>query len=138
MTRIIGIGSPFGADQLGWLAIDHLQTCQLTGCELIKLDRPGSGLLDYFRGVDHVVLIDALISSGSFGDVKLIEPDELEDCDGLTSCHGFGVAEALGLADQLGLLPSKISLIGIHAQSDLSRLPSLDTRALERQVNGLI
>ncbi|MET0045227.1 MAG: hydrogenase maturation protease, partial [Candidatus Thiodiazotropha sp. 6PLUC3] len=125
MTRVIGIGSPFGADQLGWLAIDHLQTCQLTACELIKLDRPGSGLLDYFRGVDHVVLIDALVSSGRVGEVKLIGLDELEDCSGLTSCHGFGVAEALGLADKLDLLPTRVSLIGIQIQEDLSYLPSL-------------
>ena len=61
-------------------------------------------------------LIDALISSDSFGDVKLIEPDELEDCDGLTSCHGFGVAEALGLAGSIGSSAQQ-TLIDWHSYS---------------------
>lgn len=138
MTRIIGIGSPFGADQLGWLAIDHLQQCQLADCELIKLDRPGSGLVNYLQGIDQVVLIDALKSPGRVGDVSVVSMDELEGCDSLTSCHGFGVAEALALADQLGGLPARISLLGIHIQDNLSHLPELNTAALEQQVCALL
>jgi hydrogenase maturation protease len=138
MTRIIGIGSPFGADQLGWLAIDHLRQCQLADCELIKLDRPGSGLVSYLQGIDQVVLIDALKSSGRVGDVSVVSMDELEGCHGLTSCHGFGVVEALALADQLGVLPAQISLVGIHVRDNLPHLPELNTTALEQQVYALL
>jgi hydrogenase maturation protease len=138
MTRIIGIGSPFGADQLGWLAIDHLQTCPMADCELIKLDRPGSGLLSYFQGAEQVVLIDALQSPGKAGDVVIVPVEELADCAGLTSCHGFGVAEALSLAAQLGILPDRLDLLGIYTPGDLSGIPNVDKTALEQRIHDLI
>jgi hydrogenase maturation protease len=138
MTRIIGVGSPFGMDQVGWLAIDHLQSCQFDNCELIKLDRPGSGLLSYLQDVDQVVVIDALISNGQAGDVKLLKQDELAQSQELTSCHGFGVAEALALADQLGELPQRISLLGIHTGDDPSRQPELDHISLEQLIKTVL
>jgi hydrogenase maturation protease len=138
MIRIIGVGSPFGADQAGWLAIDYLQSCQLNDCELIKLDRPGSGLLNYLGDADQVVVIDALMSSGRAGDVELLSRDDLAESPGLTSCHGFGVAEALALADQLGELPPQISLLGIHASEDQSSAPKLDQISLQQQIQKLL
>ncbi|MEJ2620871.1 MAG: hydrogenase maturation protease [Candidatus Thiodiazotropha sp.] len=138
MIRIIGVGSPFGGDQAGWLAIDHLQSCQFAGCELIKLDRPGSGLLSYLQDVDQVVVIDALISSGQAGGVKRLEREELAQCQELTSSHGFGVADALALADQLGELPPRISLLGIHTGEDQNGVPVLDKVSLERQIQTLL
>ncbi|MCG7873367.1 MAG: hydrogenase maturation protease [Candidatus Thiodiazotropha lotti] len=138
MIRIIGVGSPFGADRVGWLAIDHLQGCQLEDCELIKLDRPGSGLLNYLRDADWVVLIDALKSTGRAGDVAQISRDKLAQCQALTSCHGFGVAEALALADQLGELPRQVLLLGIHVGDDQERPPALDVVSLEQQIQALL
>jgi hydrogenase maturation protease len=138
MIRIIGVGSPFGADQLGWLAIDHLVACSLPNCELMKLDRPGIGLLDHFQNVDQVILIDALLSQEATGRVVLIQADELVDCESLTSSHGFGVAETVAMAAQLGALPARLHLIGILVGDDLSLIPSMDTSALEKQVHSLL
>jgi hydrogenase maturation protease len=138
MIRIIGVGSPFGMDQAGWLAIDYLQSCQFDDCELIKLDRPGSGLLGYLQDVDQVVVIDALNSSGQAGEVKLLERDELAQSQELTSSHGFGVAEALALADQLGALPQRISLLGIHTGEDPNRPPELDQVSLEQLIKTVL
>ncbi|MCG7927952.1 MAG: hydrogenase maturation protease [Candidatus Thiodiazotropha taylori] len=138
MIRIIGVGSPFGADRAGWMAIDHLQGCQLEDCELIKLDRPGSGLLSYLRDADQVVLIDALKSAGKAGDVAQLSRDEIAQCQALTSCHGFGVAEALALADQLGELPRQVSLLGIHIGDDQNGVPALDVVSLEQRIQSLL
>ncbi|MFN7094062.1 MAG: hypothetical protein ACK4M7_01730, partial [Burkholderiales bacterium] len=47
-TLILGVGSPYGDDQLGWLAIDLLKLylkAQPTTVELAKVDRPGLNLL---------------------------------------------------------------------------------------------
>jgi hydrogenase maturation protease len=139
MRRIIGIGSPFGADQLGWQAIDYLERCRLQDCELIKLDRPGSGLLNFLQGVEQVVLIDALLSSGRAGDIEVVELSQLAGCDGrLTSCHGFGVAEALGLASQLGAMPERLSLIAIHIEDNRAYPPELDGVSLEKSLRALL
>jgi hydrogenase maturation protease len=137
MNRIIGIGSPFGADQLGWKAIDHLQNRALGDCELIKLDRPGMQLLNYFQNAQHVILIDAVYAQSEAGRVLRVAAEELADQNGISSSHGFGVAEAVALADRLGTLPVTLSLIGILTGDDPSTLPTIDIPMLEQQLQTL-
>ncbi|MEN8166826.1 MAG: hydrogenase maturation protease [Pseudomonadota bacterium] len=127
--RIIGIGSPFGADQLGWRAIDLLQT-ELTGCELIKLDRPGSDLIRYFQGLDDVVLIDAVQAGRSPGSARRLEMEDLSNAECQTSSHGFGVADALRMAARLDLLPPQLILIGVETGGDLTSIPDIELEQL--------
>ncbi|MEW8506110.1 MAG: hydrogenase maturation protease [Candidatus Thiodiazotropha sp.] len=131
MIRVLGIGSPFGADQLAWQAIDHLAELDLQGCELLKLDRPGSQVVSYFQGVEEVVIIDALRSSESPGGVRAIDLESLHQEACLTSSHGFGVVDAVALAERLGELPSRLSVIGIETGEDVNRLPAIDFPMLE-------
>ncbi|MBL3600116.1 MAG: hydrogenase maturation protease [gamma proteobacterium endosymbiont of Lamellibrachia anaximandri] len=130
MIRVIGIGSPFGADQLGWLAIEALQEVALPDLELIRLDRPGSGLLRYFEDVERVLLIDAVATDSEPGEVKLLNPADLSQSSCLTSSHGFGVAEALALAKTLETLPAELWVAGIAAGSDRSSVPGLNRQQL--------
>ncbi|MBL3529409.1 MAG: hydrogenase maturation protease [gamma proteobacterium endosymbiont of Lamellibrachia anaximandri] len=130
MIRVIGIGSPFGADQLGWLAIEALQDVALPDMELIRLDRPGSGLLRYFEDVERVLLIDAVATDSEPGEVKLLNPADLSQSSCLTSSHGFGVAEALVLAKTLETLPAELWVAGIAAGSDRSSVPDLNRQQL--------
>ncbi|MEN8179511.1 MAG: hydrogenase maturation protease [Pseudomonadota bacterium] len=125
MRRVIGIGSPFGADQLGWQAIDLLHNSPLGDCELIKLDRPGSDLIRYFEAVDDLVLIDAVQSDQTPGSPLRLDVADLSSVECRTSTHGFGVAEALQMAEQLALLPDKLLLIGIETGPDLTHTPEI-------------
>ncbi len=62
---ILGIGSPAGDDQAGWLVVDALSELGLDareGVVLAKLDRPGANLVAKFESAEHVVLIDAMQS----------------------------------------------------------------------------
>ena len=124
--RIIGIGSPFGADQLGWRAIDLLKAEDLPGCELIKLDRPGSDLIRHFDAAEAIVLIDAIQADRVPGNMRRLDQTDLLAHSCLTSSHGIGVAEALELARQLDLLPEHLQLIGIEAGKDLNLIPGID------------
>ncbi|MBL3590043.1 MAG: hydrogenase maturation protease [gamma proteobacterium endosymbiont of Lamellibrachia anaximandri] len=130
MIRVIGIGSSFGADQLGWLAIEALQEVALPDLELIRLDRPGSGLLRYFEDVERVLLIDAVATDSEPGEVKLLNPADLSQASCLTSSHGFGVAEALALAKTLETLPAELWVAGIAAGNDHSSVPDLNKQQL--------
>jgi len=125
VRRVLGIGSPFGADQAGWHAIDLLAEAGLTDCELIKLDRPGSELLRYFEDTQDLVLIDALLADGAPGSAVCLPRDALALAACRTSSHGFGVAEALQLAERLDLLPPHLLLIGIRVGPDLTHVPGL-------------
>jgi hydrogenase maturation protease len=138
VTRLLGIGSPFGADRLAWVAVDFLSEAGVGECELIKLDRPGSGLLAWFDGVEHLILLDALALDEDAGRPRLLDRRDLETCAGVTSCHGFGVAQALDLAQQLDQLPARVDIVGIATGADLTDLPQLDTQALEVLVQRLL
>jgi len=138
MTRILGVGSPFGADRLAWLAIDYLAGLGLDDCELLKLDRPGSALLANFQGIGHLILMDAVALDAAPGGVSLLDPQQLDRLSPAISSHGFGVAKAIDLAKQLNQLPERLQVVGIHTGADLSNPPLLDTRALERLIRSLL
>ena len=133
MRRIIGIGSPFGADQLGWRAVDLLQATPPANTEMLKLDRPGSLLIRYFSEVADLVLIDAVQAGREPPGTPIrLELRELAAAGCRTSTHGFGVVEALQMARQLGLMPDKLLLIGIETGPDLSILPEIESARLLR------
>lgn len=120
--KIIGIGSPFGADAIGWILLDQLQQ-QLTQAGLLeqeklsicfaKHDRPGPALLEYLQGSHCVILLDALASEQTAGSVIELSLAQLLQQEGLCSSHGFGIAETLALGNVLGILPAELILLGI-------------------------
>ncbi|MEX2495957.1 MAG: hydrogenase maturation protease [Woeseia sp.] len=120
---IVGIGSPFGADQLGWQVIDELQ--QRTQIierppqqyELVKLDRPGAALVETMRGYEQVILIDAVQSGQSRGTPVVLTADEIIRNNSNLSSHGFGIADSIALASALQQLPDKLILTGLDIGS---------------------
>ena len=74
-VRIIGIGSPFGDDRIGWDAIKALETSGIldrfpAGAVAARCcDRPGGGLLMLFEGVELAIVIDAMKSGAALGAV---------------------------------------------------------------------
>jgi hydrogenase maturation protease len=120
LLRIIGIGSPFSGDQLGLQAVTLLQqetrlSFSPFEVDFLALDRPGSGLIDYFTGAEVVVLIDAMQSGQAVATVQRLNGDELLHQAGLPSSHSLGVAETLALAEALGALPQQLLIYGIEA-----------------------
>lgn len=109
--RILGVGSPAGDDQAGWLAVDALRGAGLDAC---KLDRPGANLVSLLNGVDHVILIDAMQGGGAPGQLRRFERNDWRGYGQGLSSHGFGVLDALSLAEALGCLPERLDLYGIE------------------------
>lgn len=139
MTNItvFGIGSPYGADQIGWQAVEFLKKDQalqsLTGNSInyLSLDRPGMALLEYLGRVDYAILIDA-VAGGVSGNVIEVEMNQLLTNPVSLSSHKAGVAEALAMGDALNSLPQKIEVFGIetgeissHCSSDISTYKKL-------------
>jgi len=129
--RVIGIGSPFGDDAVGWRVIELLRGRLVSGVELLALDRPGPGLVTALEGVEHAVIIDAIRSGGSAGDLHRIAFEALAWAPDSPSSHGFGVAHALRLAAALGSLPPRLEIhtieLGELAGDGLS--PEVETAA---------
>ena len=59
MIRIIGLGSPFGDDQVGWRVIELLQDRLDPQVDLVALDRPGAALINWMAGAQRLVIVDA-------------------------------------------------------------------------------
>ena len=117
--RIIGIGSPFGGDSVGWSIVECLQrshAAQAWGSQvaLVAADRPGVGLIELWRGAYWVAVVDAVISGGVPGRVWRLEGEQLACAPAPWSSHGIGVAEALALARVLSALPERLVFFGVE------------------------
>lgn len=114
-VRILGIGSPSGDDQAGWLTVDALLAAdmQSTEIDIQKLDRPGAHLITLLDAA-WVILIDAMQSGAPVGHIRHFNAADWPAYRHGLSSHGLGVLDALALARELGSLPARIDLYGIE------------------------
>lgn len=124
MLHVIGIGSPFGNDQIGLRLVDELRRSERLRpylgerLALYQLDRPGVSLLEQLKGMERVVIIDAVISGATVGqlhcwqDVAAIRQDSFS-----ASSHGFGLAHTLSLGQALGVLPPVLAILGVEIEA---------------------
>lgn len=141
-VRILGIGSPSGDDQAGWLTVDALFAAGLRsedGLVIEKLDRPGTSLIPLLDNAAWVILVDAMQGSGPAGRIRHFDlADWPQHTKGL-STHGIGVLDALSLASALGSLPPRLDLYGIEIGSANPGAPAADEIAsAARQLAGCI
>lgn len=120
-VTIIGVGSPFGTDRLGWYAVDWLERSELRKrfpdlqLNFYQADRPGALLLEQLHDADAAIIIDAMQSGSSFGTLRTLTLDEvLRQHSGLVSSHAFGVSESLAIGASLGALPRLLMIVGIE------------------------
>ena len=149
MLKVIGIGSPFADDQVGWLLIDRLRQAEKlqpylnSQLELLAIDRPGAGLLSQLAGQKNVIIIDAVVTGADLGQLHCwSDPVVLESCCSSLSSHGFGLAQALMLGRQLGGLPEQMLILGIEidpvamdvdvSSSLQQKIALLNTRIVEK------
>lgn len=121
---ILGIGSPYGEDTLGWQIIDTLSKSSTIAnnpeITLLKADRPGAVLLDLIKDHERVILIDALKSGATPGRVNILTFDDLAKFENAFSSHGFGVSEALALGQAIGHLPEQLIIVGVEVVNELT------------------
>lgn len=145
--RIIGIGNSMaGDDGIGSLTIQTLKAKPLDNVELIEAGLSGLGILDFIKGADTVILIDAVQSEGPQGTIhRLIIPDDLGLLmqsswnPGTSSTHGFGLGESLTLSHTLGTLPPTTLVYGIElGQTDMGTEVSLHVKEAIKDVVSAI
>ncbi len=116
IVRVIGLGSPFGDDRIGWQVADRLAESGLpAGVEAVRCGVPGRDLLPLLDGLSRAILVDAVRGEGRPGDIVRCSPADLAGVPDGGSTHGFGVAAALDLAAAMGCLPPRLEIIGIEA-----------------------
>ncbi len=113
-TLVVGVGSPFGDDRVGWRLVEMLQRRARVPARL-KLVSEATQLIDELDGCRRLIVVDACRSGGSLGTVtRLHWPDSrIAECHS-ESTHGIGVYDALGLSERLGWLPPAVDIFGIE------------------------
>ena len=113
--KILGVGSPFGDDQVGWKVIDNLQKSYLNQQIILKkLDRPHLHLLDEMEYSEIVYIVDAMKSESSIGTIKRLTIDNIVAEKRPLSSHDFVVIHSLQLANALNQLPNQLVLFGVE------------------------
>lgn len=108
-TCIIGLGSPYGDDQVGWKVIDLL--CARLGSDdgagkLAKAATPAN-LLDLLEGGERLVLIDACQGLGQPGNFRCLTwPDSQIRQMRSAAGHLLCVHDAIRLAQAIGKSPT--------------------------------
>ena len=137
-VRILGIGSPSGDDQAGWLAVDTLLACGMQAHREIivkKLDRPGVNLIPLLENASWVILIDAMQRDGQAGRIRRFDQMDWPNYSQGLSSHGFGVLDALALAQALASLPARLDLYGIEIDSTAhGDEPGIEVRSAARRL----
>jgi hydrogenase maturation protease len=117
---VIGVGNAYrGDDGVGPAVLALLREEELPGVRLLECDGDCSALLDAWRGVGAVVLVDAVSSGAPPGTIYRFDalaralPREVS----FQSTHAFGVAEALALGRTLGQLPAKLIIYAIEGKT---------------------
>lgn len=145
--RVLGIGSPFGDDQLGWEVVKLLEKCPNLNpfvpsqLQLICCDRPGMYLLELMRNASTVFLIDAVKTGGVRGTLHRFKNQEIEAVNSPLSSHALGVAYAIKMGRALDDLPLNVILYGIEIsdinyQSRLSKTITQAIKTLSKQITN--
>ena len=114
---IVGVGSPHGDDQAGWLAVDRLRP-HLPVEVVAHKASGGLDLLSLLEGHEELIVVDASAPAGHAGMLRTLEwpCPELADSPAL-STHGMSLVESLRIAELLGCLPQRVSLYTIEANA---------------------
>lgn len=141
---VIGIGNSFrGDDAAGLLAARRLKSTGLGSVEVIEHSGDGASLMETWKDVEAVILIDAVSSGTTPGSIYRMESTSRPLPANLfqNSTHAFSLPHAVEMSRALGILPSTVIIFGIEgktfqAGTELSSgvneaLPELVTRVTE-------
>lgn len=120
-TLVVGIGSPRGDDQAGWLIADRLAAdCELANVVVKRAASPVH-LLDWLDRVERLVICDACHGLGRVGEVAHWQWPDGEFLNmAWSGTHDLSLPTVLQLAERLGRLPPSVVVWAIEAATDVS------------------
>lgn len=120
----VGIGSPHGDDQIGWVVVSELAKV-MPGEVDAKTARQPTELLDWLHDVDDLIVCDACHSGGATGELyRWTWPTHSLVTHERSGSHDLTFPYVLALAERLGKLPKRVTVWGIEL-TDSSPIGSL-------------
>ena len=131
---IAGIGSPHGADRLGWCVIEALRQESLpVPVNLVSCSLPAE-LTSLLLESPRAIVIDALLGSGPAGTIHTLNYAELPQAQLRLSSHGVGLVDAVLLASALGMPTERLCVLALDVMYPEAELNPVWINALVRRV----
>jgi hydrogenase maturation protease len=118
-TLILGMGNPILSDDgFGLVVAERLRALALPdGVHVMQSEVAGLRLLELMRGFDTVIIIDALKSGRTPGDLVRFDGKDFRGGHRYGSAHSIGLATALELGQKLGYqMPAHIVAFAVEAE----------------------
>jgi hydrogenase maturation protease len=118
-TLVLGMGNPILSDDgFGLVVAERLLALALPdGVEVMKSEVAGLRLLELMRDFDKVIIVDALKSDRTPGDVVRFEGKDFRGGHRYGSAHSIGLATALELGEKLGYqMPAEVIAFAVEAE----------------------
>lgn len=136
--QVIGVGSPWGADEVGLRVAERLGERGLPAdTRALACPRPFPDLLEPLSRADHVILVDGVRGGLAPGELLWLSRAMLAR-RAATSSHGMGVARVLDLAEALGHRPRALAILGIEIGDGSSAVDGAGRSALDLEVGSTL
>ncbi len=117
---LIGVGNRYRSDDAAGLEVARrLRATHPPGIRLLEEEGEPASLIQSFELMKEVLIIDAVSSSGSPGDLYRFDAthEPLPAETFRSSTHSLGVGDAVELARQLDRLPPRLAVYGIEGEN---------------------
>jgi hydrogenase maturation protease len=117
---IIGVGNEFRSDDaVGFITVRKLKEKKINNADVIESDGDGASLMDIWQKYGKVIIVDAVDTNKTPGNVLRIDANKKQLPFGISShsSHLFNVAEAVETSRVMGKLPGELIIYGIEGRS---------------------
>jgi len=118
-TLVLGMGNPILSDDGFGLAVaDRLRALPLPDqVQVVESEVAGLRLLELMRGFDKVIIVDALKSGRTPGDIVRYEGKDFRGGHRYASAHSIGLTSVLELGEELGYeMPVEVVAFAVEAE----------------------
>lgn len=113
-TLAVGIGSPHGDDQIGWIVVRDLAAAMRGEIDIKQASQPAE-LLDWLPDVEQLIICDACLAGGAAGEIHRWDwPTDRLATRERAGSHDLSLPFVLSLAERLGKLPPRVVVWGIE------------------------
>ena len=113
-VRVLAIGSPLSPDNISFRLVDRLNDAlSERAFEIIKLDRPGTDLLNYLDANAVTYIVDAILADKPKTELLAFEAAQLPRNKTYLSSHDLQLVDALALADSLSVSLTNVVIVAV-------------------------
>ena len=116
---VVGLGHDVRADDAAGPMVARLVAPYLPGgWTAVEHHGDLTALLELCKGMDEVVVVDAVVSGAPVGTIHhlLVGEETLPDLMSAGSSHGLGLLEVVALGRTLGHVTGRVMLVGLEAR----------------------